>query len=254
MITTGCEGCCFLKQDDKGKGCALGQLSAVKDGKVFAPGYCRLCRSHKWAKKQNETNIITLYGNVLKENSLKFDLLVIFDEATNDIADLEETLNSYWYIGYTKRIIIVDVTGFGDRKNFALQYLNSRKHSIPITVDSSVIHESIDQREETIRRVSKQVTSSFFMVIPAGKKLVGLYKFAEIVESTPSRVIHWSFPFILGATVIIPNKLCYGLFITVPYRTLTKFPNTELFTKQLRKEEIETEMGLSWLCGDYLLT
>lgn len=253
MITTGCEGCCFLKQDNKGKGCVLGQMSAVKDGKVYAPGYCRSCRSQKWAKKQNETDIQTLYDNTLKENSLKFDLLIVFDEDYNDVIDLETTLNSDWYIGYARKIIIMDVTGFGNRENFALQYLKSKEHSVPTVVDSSVLYESSDQRDATIRRVSSQVTSPFFMVMPAGKKLIKLNALSNMISLTPSRVIHWSFPFVVGSTIIIPNKLHYGLFITVPYKSLMKLPETESFTKQLEKEETETMMKLSWLCDDHLL-
>lgn len=248
MITTGCEGCCFLEQDDKGKKCVLGQMCSLKNEKAFAPGYCRLCRSHKWMTKQDETNVKILYEKILEENSLKFDLLVVFDEAINNIIDLEETLNSDWYIGYAKKIIIMDITGFGNRKNYALQYLKSRKHLIHTVVDSSVVYEPTDQRETTIRRVSKQVTSPFFMIIPAGYKLNNLSSVAKMIKNIPSRVIHWSFPFSIGCTAIISNKMYDGLFLTIPYRALIKSAEVKSFAEQLRKEEIETEMGFSWFC------
>lgn len=253
MITTGCEGCCFLKTKDKHKGCALSQICILKDGQVLAPGYCRMCRSHKWANKQDTTEIQSLHKKVLEERALKFDMLIFFDEARNSVADLERTLDSDWYIQYAQKIIIMDVTGFGERKNLALQYIKNHKHTVPVVVDSSVVSESVHQRGETIRRVSKQVTAPFFLVIPAGNGLRNFDIFAKMIQYVPSRVIHWSFPFTIGTTAIVPNDLHYGLFITKPYRLLMKSPKTESFTQQLRTEEIETEMGLSWFTTDVWL-
>ena len=142
----------------------------------------------------------------------------------------------------------MDVTGFGNRQNLALQYIKSRKHSIPTVVDSSVIHESIHQRGETIRRISGQVTAPFFLVVPAGNIISNFDLLTKIVQNIPSRVIHWSFPFAVGTTKIVPNNLHCGLFITIPYRKLMESPETETFVKQLRQEEVETQMGLSWFC------
>ncbi|RLC89045.1 MAG: hypothetical protein DRJ03_00345 [Chloroflexi bacterium] len=250
MITTGCEGCCFLQENDGSKGCAAQQLCCLKDDKVLAPGYCRTCRSHRWAKRQKTTDLSALYKAVVEERALKFDMLLFFDEATNTVADLERTLNSDWYIRYAQKIIIMDVTGFGGRKNLALQYLKSREHPVPTVVDSSAVHESIHQREETIRRLSKQVTAPFFMAIPAGNAVKNFDVFAAMIQHVTSRVIHWSFPFSIGGTTLVQQQLHYGLFITAPYRALMKSPEAEPFTQQLRQEERETEMGLSWFCSD----
>lgn len=250
MITTSCEGCCFLKKTDQGKGCVLNQLCSSKDGQVFAPGYCRLCRSHAWANKQKDSSIETLYCQVFKERALKMDLLVFFDEAQDTLADLERTLNSDWHKEYSQKIIILDVTGFGDRQNLALQYLKRKEHTITTTVDSSVKHESVGQRGDSIRRLSHQVTAPFFLAIPAGTAINNFDMFARMIQHVPSRVIHWSFPFKIGNTTIVPSDFNYGLFITIPYRALMKSPETESFTKQLKKEEFETKMGLSWFCAD----
>lgn len=248
MITTGCEGCCFLRQDDDGKQCAIQQLGAIKDGTAFAPGYCRICRSHKWAKKQETTDLVELHQKTVDERALKFDMLLFFNEAVQTEKHLERTLDSDWYVKYAKRIIIMDITGFGNRKNLALQYLKSRKHPIETVVDSSTIHEQIE--EDTVRRVSRQVTAPFFLAIPAGNVITNFDTFASMVQYVPSRVIHWSFPLLASSTVIVPQRLHYGLFITAPYRALTKSPEIESFTQQLRQEEMETEMGLSWLCSE----
>lgn len=250
MITTGCDGCCFLKKDGDNKGCVVQQLCVTEDDKVFAPGYCSLCRSHKWAKKQDTTDVTKLYEIVIKERVLKFDMLVFFDESIHNIKMLERTLDSDWYVPYANKIIIVDTTGFGDRKNIALQYLKNKKHKVPTIVDSSVVNESTEERDITIRRISKQVSAPFFLTIPAGNILGNLDAVAKRVQHVPSRVIHWFFPFRVGLTAIVPNKFHYGLFITIPYLSLTKSPEFESFAKQLRKEEIETEMGLSWFCTD----
>ena len=250
MITTGCEGCCFFKSDDTGKGCIAQQLCASKDGHVFAPGYCRICRSHKWARKQKTTDLSQLYKKVIEENALRFDLLVFFDEAHNTLADLERTLSQDWYSPYAKNIIIMDVTGFGERKNLALQYLQTQKHPIKPLVDSSREHETIGQRGDTLRRLSRQVKSSFFMTIPAGNTLSNLHTLARMVQHVSSRVIHWSFPFATGSTTIIPQELNYGLFITAPYKALMKSSQVKSFTQKLRTEEEETGMGLSWLSSE----
>ena len=248
MITTGCENCCFMKRDDQSRGCGLYQACVIKDDKVVTPGYCRLCRSHKWAKKQNTIILSDLYNKVLDENVLKFDMLVFFDETIHQITDLERTLDSDWYKKYVQKIIIMDVAGFGNRKNLALQYLKGKKHSIPILIDSSVEYEQINQLEQTTYRISKQVTSPFFLVIPAGRVLNNLDSMAKMIQHVPSRAIHWSFPFSIGKTATIRHKLDCGLFITIPYKRLMKSPDTESFTQQLKKEEKEVDMLFSWPC------
>lgn len=253
MITTGCDGCCFLQQDEHGKGCVLKQICIKKDNSIVARGYCRLCRSDKWAKKQGTNDFNILQKKVIEERSLKFDMLVFFDEAMNTINDLDRTLSSDWYKEYAQKIIIMDVTGFGKRKNIALEYLKNIDHQIPTTIDSSVAHELVGEREGTIRRISKQVESPFFLAIPAGMILNNMPVFAQMIQYVPSRVIHWSFPFTIGNTAVINNRLDYGLFITLPYLSLMKSVQVESFTDQLRKEESETGMGLSWLCSDVWL-
>jgi len=249
MITTGCEGCCFLKRDNKGKGCMIGQACKLKDNKIFAPGYCRYCRSNQWA--QNETNIKKLLEKVIAENELKFDLLIFFDEAVNRIEDLEQTLDSDWYQQYVQKIIIMDTTGCGNRQNLALQYIRKRVNTISIVVDSSIAHESHHQSEDTISRVSKQVIAPFFLVMPAGLILqkANLDLLAKTIQHVPSRVIHWLFSFTIYNTMVIPNLLNYGLFLTKPYKTLMRHSTTKSFTQQLKQEELEIEMGLSWFCS-----
>lgn len=250
MIITGCEGCCFLQSDSNSKRCIVGQMCAIKDGQAFAPGYCRMCRSHSWAKKQDTTEILELHKNVLNERELKFDMLVYFDEAVNTPKDLKRTLQSDWYIKYTSKVIIMDTTGFGNRKNIALQYIQTKKHPIPVVVDSSVEHELLPQREATIRRVSKQVTSPFFLVITAGNVIDNFEMFAMDIKYVYNRVIHWSFPHRIGNTTIFLHKLSNGLFITAPYKSLVRLPKEKSFTQILATEEEETEMKLSWLCNN----
>ncbi len=251
MITTGCDGCCFLKADPKGvSGCVLGKLCMVKDDHIVAPGYCRCCRSSRWAKKHGTSDIKELFDEVSKELKLKFDMFVIFDESKNTIKDLQRTLDSDWYSGYASKVIIADVTGFGKRKNLALKYLNSKKHKISTLIDSSVEHETPEQLEDTVRRLSKKTTTSLFFVIPAGRIINNMENLVVVLEKIPSRVIHWGFPFAVGASALIQYDLGYGLFATIPYMSLTKSPEAESFTNQLHKEEKEMKMGLTWLCSD----
>ncbi len=254
MITTDCNTCCFLKQSDQGKGCTLGQWCVTKDDKTNAPGYCRLCRSRKWYKKQDTVDMSTLCKKLTEENGLKFDMLVFFDEAENSIDDLKKTLDSHWYGEFAKKIIIVDTTGFGpNRENLAMQYLNSKEHSIPTIVDSSVEHESSLDREETIRRISKQVMAPFFMALPAGMTVKNLDALNVMVQHMAYRVIHWSFVRVIGATMLVSQKLYSGLFITKPYKNLMKIPEVESFTEQLQIEEDKTTIKLSLPCWNCLL-
>lgn len=248
MITTACEECCFLRKNGSSRGCVLNQACVFRDEQAFAPGYCRMCRSHKWVKIQKETEVVELLNQINKENELKFDLIVFFDEATSSIKALERTLKDDWYIKYTRKVIIADTTGFGKRENIALQYLNSQKHPVPTIVDSSVDEESISQHESTIKRVSRQVTSPFFMTIPAGLKVFNMNSLAQTVQCMPSRVIQWSFITMVNNTVIIPSELSYGLFITKPYQRLIKLPKAKSFSQQLRDEEEELNIKLSWFC------
>ncbi len=250
MISTGCEGCCFLKHDNIGNRCAVAQLCITKDGRTYAPGYCKLCRSHKWAKKQGETDTGKLIGKVVCENELKFDLLVFFDEAIDSIGSLYRTFGNRWFGSYAKKIIIADVTGFGQRKNLAFKYLKEQNLDIPVIVDSSSVHEPVSERESTIRRLSRQITSPFFMTIPAGGVVLDMDSLAKNVQNVPSRVIKWTFPWIMGGTAIVPNGHYYGLFITKPYLALTRSQSAGTFSEQLIKEEKETGMGLSWFCQE----
>lgn len=244
MITTDCEKCCFLKKDIKGHGCILGQLCGIKDNKVVASGYCRTCRSNKWLRNHDNKDLGNLTKIIIYELALKFDMLLFFDETTNTVADLERTLNSDWYIPYAQKIIIMDTTGFGDRKNLALQYIKSRTHPVKTIVDSCVVHESV--YEGTIRRLSRQVESPFFLVISAGNIINNFDKLANMIQKIGSRVIHWSFPSVIGETVVLLRN--NGLFITTPYRALIK--SSPSFEEQLKIEEEETQMGLSWFCQE----
>ncbi len=254
MITTNCDSCCFLKQDDQGKGCALGQWCVSENDKTHAPGYCRLCRSRKWYKKQDTTDLKILCEQLTVENVLKFDMLVFFDEATNTIDDLKKTLDSRWYGDFVEKIIIVDTTGFGpDRENLAMQYLNSKEHLVPTVVDSSVEHESQLDTERTIHRLVKQITAPFFMAIPAGRIVKNLDALNVMVQHMACRVVHWSFIRMIGTTTIVSQKLCNGLFITKPYKAIMKIPEVELFTEQLQIEESETTIMLTIPCWNCLL-
>jgi len=263
MITTGCEGCCFFAENNRGRGCAIQQFCMSTDERlVVAPGYCRKCRSRKWAKKQGTTDIHELEKAVDKENRLSFELIVVFDEAQNTIDDLVYTLGATWYHEHATRVIIADISGFGDRDNIALQYLRTRDHKVPTIVDSSVEHELLSDRPETIRRVVKQVRSKFFMVIPCGFSLCNIDWLATNVQAANNRVIRWSFPSVVGSTVLVPKNSCNGLYITEPYRTLSRKaitqsysdesdePRDRSFLEQLDKEEQESDMCLTLSCTE----
>jgi len=251
MLTTGCDGCCFISRDDKGVGCKLGHMSCVdNNGNVFTPGYCRMCRSNAWAKKHGTDDVSVLRDNANSENKLTLDCLIIFDERFNTKAELCRSVDSVSNKLEVAKIIIVDVTGSGNRNNVALQVIKGYSGIAKIVVDSSIEHETVCDRESTIRRISRQVSSGFFLVIHAGDVVNYIDRLSKIVDNSNSRVIHWSIPMKIGMTTIAPIQLRYGLFLTKPYRALVGGPNEMAFTERLRKEENETSMALTWFCGD----
>jgi len=247
MLTTGCEGCCFLKAN---KQCAIGQFNIDLNGKMVAPGYCRCCRSISWAKDKGLTETEAMIQAIIADNKLVFDLIVIFDEHRDTIKDLETTIgNSSWYKNYAKKVIIADTTGFGDRKNLAMQYLQNNKQTpIEIVANSSVDHEPPLQTEQTIRRIVKMVKSPFFFVIRAGSIVRNIDELAVRVQQIPARVIHWSVPYMTHQTFLHENFIHSGLFITVPYRTLMANKVSDTFTNVLEEESKTTHIKLSWLC------
>ena len=253
MITTGCDVCIFSKRDKDKAACTLNQLCVVKDGQVYAPGFCRLCRTLDWAQKQGTRDLEELQEKVADEMSLMFDMLVFFDEEYNSLKDLERTLGSEWYTKHARKVIIVDTTGFGDRKNLALQYVRSREHKIPTVVNSSVEHEPVCDRANTLKRISKEVKAPFFLAISAGNIIHNFHNFALMIAELRSRVIHWSFPFVMGNTVVVPSNFNHGVFITQTYKALVSNRDGKSFSELLREEEETTKMGLSWLCDNVWL-
>jgi len=250
MLTTGCDGCCFSASQDGRKGCTAGQVCITKGGKTIAPGYCRMCRPHRWAKRQCTDDTKQLISRATEENRVSLELIVFFDEDHHTIDDLRKTLDGDWYRQYTERVIIADVTGFGDRKNIAMQYLGGCSKKTQIVADSSACHETVRQRGETIRRISKMISAPFFLAIPAGTVVNNFDTLAIKIQNVPSRVIHWAVPFMVGSTALVPQELNTGLFITAPYKALTSSPEAPSFSDQLRIESEETQMGLSWFCDD----
>jgi len=254
MITTGCDACIFSKRQSGKAGCMLNQLCVLKDDQMFAPGFCRLCRTPDWAQKQGTRDLDQLKETVAGEQSLLFDMLVFFDEANNTIEDLERTLGnsgSRWYSEHARKVIIVDTTGFGDkRKNLALKYIMSKEHPVKTTVDSSVEHEPVCDRANTLKRISRDVQASFFLAIPAGGVIANFDRFANMIAKLRSRVVYWSFPSFIGDTAIVPPNPNHGMFITQTYKALVSNPTGKSFYERLKEEEKTTEMGLSWFCSD----
>lgn len=254
MIITGCSVCIFAKRQNDKVGCALNQLCVLKDDQMCAPGFCRLCRTPDWAQKQGTRNLDQLKEKVAGEMPLLFDMLVFFDERNNTIADLERTLGnsgSRWYSKHARKVIIVDTTGFGaERKNLALKYIMSKEHPVKTVVDSSVEHEPVCDRADTLKRISKDVQAPFFLAIPAGGVIANFNGFANMIDKLRSRVVYWSFPSFVGGTAIVPSNPNHGVFITQTYRALVSNKDGKSFVERLREEEVTTEMCLQWFCSD----
>lgn len=258
MITTGCDVCIFSKRRGDKAGCTLNQLCVAKDGQTYAPGFCRLCRTQDWAQRQGTRDLTQLQEKVASEMTLLFDMLVFFDERYNSITDLEKTLGfgsplKHWYTKYARKVIIVDTTGFGERKNLALKYILSKEHPVKTVVDSSVEHEPVCDRADTLKRISKNVQAPFFLAISAGNVIYNFDRFAKMIAKLRSRVIYWSFPSFIENTAIVPDSPSHGMFITQTYKALVNNKDGKSFTERIKEEEKTTKMGLSWFCSDVWL-
>ena len=254
MIITGCDVCIFAKRDKDKAGCVLNQLCVLKSDQMCAPGFCRLCRTQDWAQKQGTRDLKQLKEKVAGEMSLLFDMLVFFDEKNNSVEDLERTLGSKWYVEHARKVIIVDTTGFGsERKNLALKYIMSKEHPVKTVVDSSVEHEPVCDRADTLKRISKDVQAPFFLAIPAGGVIANFDRFANMIDKLRSRVVYWSFPSFIGDTAIVPANPNHGVFITQTYKALVSNSEGKSFSERLKEEEVTTEMCLQWFCSDVWL-
>jgi len=250
VLTTGCNGCHFLRNTETGKGCAANQLLVQDQNKVFAPGFCRICRSSNWVEKNAQDQTDDSVLNLIRtENAVSMDLIVVFDENRNDLEDLCFTINNNWHEQHSNKIIIADITGPHRQTNSCLEYIKrfGNRNSF---VDTSTQKQPLNKIEDITRRVSRIVESDMFMVVIAGSMIAHFDILCEQIQNIPQRVIHWSFPFFAGRTMVVPYLAQYGLFLTKPYRRVLTNSSSRDFSGQLKLLEEETKIALSCLCNN----
>lgn len=252
MLITDCTNCCFM---DNGR-CAAKQWQVEKDGIICAPGYCRHCRSQKWRNKQNTNEVEILIDRLREDNrNCCLELIVAFDENSNTQEDLERTIYNQWYASYVKKITIADTTGFGKRKNIAVDFVKQKKSDIPLLVNISAEKEGPTEIEGTIRRISSDVKQLHFLVVPAGGFVYDFANLIEHVGMATNRAIYWKLPVVFrgSETVMSFSPSVFGLYLTKPYRRIIHSSKDKTFSQQLKEEEASTGIELSWLFNGCLL-
>jgi len=259
MIATNCMTCCFFnKYKMQGTGCIAGQFCVTNNDKTWAPGCCRMSRSKQWAKITSNNDLIKA---AREEISLRFSLLVLFNEHIHTLEDLQLTIGTLWYQGWATEIIVADTTGSKNRHglstNVFKSHTNKRKINDdipPLFLDISSDTESPDKMEETVRRISQKIHDKLFMVIPAGQKCFNILYLWKHIKLLQTRVLMWKLPIWVGDTPVSEINTPYGLYLTEPYKTVIQKNNDKSFRKQLAIEEEETGIELSLTCTECGLT
>ncbi len=228
MINSICKFCCFATDNDGKRGCLAEQFCLIsKDNVMYAPGYCRMKRSVKWANgnfpNKEENSLLDMVQKARQENGLSGTTLVlVFDEAQHSVAHLQRSLSTDWPFTqkFFNKIIVADITG-NDRKKISLDIIKEQDDSAQILVDLSVNREA-QQIPETIRRISKIIKSQFFMVLYSGNVIGHLEALDNHLKYCDTRTIFWYFPEKYGKTSIVVRNPYYGLYATAPYKILVK--------------------------------
>jgi len=189
MIHTKCSDCCFFENNK----CIANQW--IEDGEeVFTRGYCHLKRTYAWKQQYPQLNKNALLALVRRELSLRFDLLVLFDENIHTEGDLQRTINTpYWKYEFCNKIMIADISGNNNiTKNISIEFL---KRNQKIYVDKSVDKEN---PVRAISRLYKNFQSRYFLVLWAGLIIDDLNELDKHLQQYSGRAVHWRFP----------NKIC----------------------------------------------
>lgn len=236
-MRTNCETCCFAKQDKQGKKCCVAdQFCILNDDGMVAPGCCRLKRDASWVRKQSSPDdIMSLLALAQKEMSLKFHLIVLFDEWLHYEKDLVKTIDSKWMDSCCDQITIADISGDKDRSTTSLDFLRTYledqcPNRVALQVDQSVDSEN---PVRAVRRLARQIKSPYFLVLPAGKVLSGICELKGSILNDNHRCIFWNFPQVFGNTrVFSKDNDIFGLYLTKIFQQFSSRCTEECLNSQ----------------------
>lgn len=243
MLSTPCELCCFW--DREKRGCRAGQY-CVEAGETFAaPGFCRLYRTQAWLKKRQDAgdglDVGTLVDKAIHETDLEYDLMVLYDERVHTPDMLRLTLST---MNLARMNIVVDTTGHLTRGKSAMtvaKEFDDKPYKVECIVDHNVIGGG------AIDMGSRLVERPYFVVIEAGRRIMGLAQVRMELHSVQSRAVYWHFPFYVGKTAMVAPRTGMGVYLKAAYDRLGG--NEEKpFWEKLAEYENQTDWSLSWLC------
>lgn len=250
MINTNCSTCCFI---DKDKGiCSAGQFCIKDNGSLYAPGCCRLQRSHSWSNKHQDKTLAELISIASSEAQLCGTIIIFFDENIHAISQLDKTVKNLNNASYFDHIIIADITKNICRSKILIDYVDSSNLNIKVdyTID--------DNRDPTlvIRRIAKQLKSVYFLIMSAGSIILNSKWAMDQLNchlvSCQSRCAYWYFPKLHGHTILVESNPIDGLYLTKPYSYLIN-RSQEVFLKQLQNLEQSAGISLSYLFDECVI-
>ncbi len=219
-MRTNCKKCCFLMQDEKGVGCAANQYCVIVDQDIYTPGHCRLQRSKIWKDKEpKHLELSTLVAVAKHEKKLKFDLIIVYDECLHDRDNLMKTINCDWGKNKCQQIIVLDITGGRTSNEHSLECFREYDGDIPLKVDCSI---NAENPVRALRRIEKQCSSEYFLVLPAGKILTNIDVLARRIDSCEEKCVLWNFIQQIGSTKLyLKGNQIFGLYDLKMFRFLT---------------------------------
>lgn len=243
MLSTPCELCCF--GDCEKRACRAGQY-CVEAGETFAaPGFCRLYRAQTWLKRQQEKgaslDLGCLIQEATRESTLTYDLMVLYDERVHTPEMLRLTLST---MDQAETNIIVDTTGAQTREHTALAVAKEFPRA-PYKVECIVDNNTVGGK--AIDLASRLVERSYFVVVEAGRRIMGLGQLRMELHCIQSRAVYWHFPFYVGKTAMVAPRTGMGVYLKAAFDRLGGYQEKPYWQK-LADYEDKTGWSLSWLC------
>jgi hypothetical protein len=238
MFSTPCSLCEFVRTDPPG--CEAGQFCVGDDRGCGTPGFCRLFGRATSEKAQEP--IESRIQRARERSSLKFDLVILFDERYHTGEELRKSVTQRY--PHCEKMIVIDTTGNGRRTGVARKVLAEEGVQRPYNLECLVDSEQTPLA--TVDWAQRLIEAPYFLVLAAGRIIHDIGEWATHLLATDSRVIHWYFPIALGGSLFLQPTGVNGAWITAAYRQMGGSATRSIFEK-MADEETQRLCGLSWL-------
>jgi len=245
MWATPCERCIFHRSGTTK--CQVGQYCVAHGDKTEAagtgaPGFCRLFRSDRWARKHVD-QADDYEALARQEAEFRYAAVVLLDEQRHSAEHLERTITGLEREPEYDQVIVVDMTGLNGSNGVARVYQKGRAWHAPVHVERIV--ERVTDSHTAVQFAAKLIREPYFLVVEAGQTIEGLAEFATHVRDVDSRVVYWCFPILRGRTQVAEPFHGGGVYITQAFRQLGGNRKNPFFLK-LRTIEEQLGILLTW--------